>query len=212
MTNKNIYIALLKAQKQITYAVKDALNPHFKNNYATLESVIDAVKAPLNDNGIFITHELVENILTTKLIHAETSEFVSSSIPLILSRNDMQQLGSAITYAKRYNLTSLCNLPTEDDDGNAASLPNAYKEKLKTTQNAVPKPSSVAGLTVENFVVKFGPDDIKNKTFKEIGAKRLSEHCRSIVDQHEAQGKEITKATQSFLDAARSYIVQCSKG
>ena len=125
---KTIHKALLEAQKVITHATKDATNPHFKSKYATLESVIDAVKKPLNDVGIYITHSTsIEGNLMTSLIHAESGESIVSQSPLIMNRQDMQQLGSAQTYAKRFNLTALLNLPTEDDDGNTVSQP--VKEK-----------------------------------------------------------------------------------
>ena len=48
----NIAKALVKAQKAITFASKDALNPHLKSKYADLPSVIDAVKVALNESGI----------------------------------------------------------------------------------------------------------------------------------------------------------------
>ena len=51
-TLNKIAPALLAAQKVITFAVKDAVNPHLKNRYADLPSVIDAIKSALNDAGI----------------------------------------------------------------------------------------------------------------------------------------------------------------
>ena len=200
---QKIMTALLKAQTQISFAVKDKTNPHFKSKYATLESVIDAIKEPLNKNGIVIYHKTtIDGSLVTTLIHSESGEFIESVSPLIMNRQDMQQLGSAQSYAKRYNLTALTNLPTEDDDGNAASHNSQTQVKSEFKSNSK---------DVSNYVVKFGPDDIKNKTFKEIGASRLAEHCRSIVNEHDSKQKQPSEATQKFLDSARSYVIQCQK-
>lgn len=128
---KNINKALLAAQIKIKSAVKDKANSHFKSTYATLESVIDAVKEPLNEAGIFIINTTNrDNLLTTSLVHAESGEMVSSEFQ-ISSASNPQQFGSASTYGKRYNLTSLLSLPTEDDDGNEASLPKPQKEQYK---------------------------------------------------------------------------------
>lgn len=118
---KLIISALIKAQANIGSAAKDATNPHFKNKYATLESVIEAVKGPLLAEKITIVHSQgPDDTLITSLYH-ESGECLQTSSKLLLDRQNMQSLGSAQTYAKRYNLTSLLNLPTEDDDGNAAT-------------------------------------------------------------------------------------------
>jgi hypothetical protein len=47
-----IATALAKAQGQMEAATKDALNPHFKQKYADLASVREAIKKPLSENGI----------------------------------------------------------------------------------------------------------------------------------------------------------------
>ena len=203
---QKIMTSLLKAQTQISFAVKDKTNPHFKSKYATLESVIDAIKKPLNDSGIVIVHKITNiddsQYLETLLIHSESGESISSQAKIINLKGDIQGYGSAISYLKRYNLTALTNLPTEDDDGNAASHDSQTQVKSEFKSNSK---------DVSNYVVKFGPDDIKNKTFKEIGASRLAEHCRSIVNEHESKQKQPSEATQKFLDAARSYVIQCQK-
>lgn len=122
MENINLMKALLKAQVEIKHAQKDAKNPYFKSDYATLNSVLEACKAILNKNGILISQSCQGNKLTTSLIHAETGESISSSLDLI-NVKDMQAMGSAITYARRYTLQALVCIGAEDDDGNAASHP-----------------------------------------------------------------------------------------
>jgi len=122
---KTIMPAMLRAQKEITFAAKDAKNTFFNNaKYATLESVISAIKDPLNKHGILIMHSTsLDNTLTTTLMHVESCEFIAAESKLLMKNQDMQSFGSAQTYSKRYHLTALLNLPTEDDDGNLASGP-----------------------------------------------------------------------------------------
>ena len=55
------------------------------------------------------------------IIMHESGEFISGEFLLKCSKNDPQGMGSAITYARRYGLQSACGIPSEDDDGNAAS-------------------------------------------------------------------------------------------
>ena len=59
----------------------------------------------------------------TRLLHT-TGESFSSKVYLVLDKQNMQGLGSAITYARRYGLLGMANLEAEDDDGNEASKPS----------------------------------------------------------------------------------------
>ncbi len=117
--------ALSKAQSRIQGALKDAENPHFKSNYADLESTWNACRQQLADNGLAITQTMHkvdgERILRTTLLHI-SGESISGDTPILLgTRQDMQALGSAITYARRYGLASMVGVaPKDDDDGEAA--------------------------------------------------------------------------------------------
>lgn len=116
-----LYQALLKSQTEIENAHKDAKNPYFNSTYSTLNSVLDACKAILNKNGILIAQKCEGLKLTTTLIHSESGEEISSTLDLI-SIPDMQKLGSAITYARRYTLQALIAIGAEDDDANSVSI------------------------------------------------------------------------------------------
>lgn len=121
--------------------LKDAKNPHFKNTYATLGAILGAVENPLITQSVVIVHEQVPQdngwLLKTSLIHWESNQAISTVFPV--SGSDPQKLGSALTYARRYNLLNLLNLSTEDDDGNAASVPQiseAQREVIKKALDA----------------------------------------------------------------------------
>jgi len=118
--------ALVAAQIKIKFATKDSINPHFKSNYADLQSVIEAVKGPLNECGIaFIqTPSKSENgflSLTTTLMHT-SGQFITDTASIPLPKNDPQGYGSAIKYGRRYALAAICGLYDADDDGEAAAL------------------------------------------------------------------------------------------
>ena len=117
-----LFKALAKAQETINHASKDGQNPHFRSKYATLESVIDATKIPLLNNKLLIIQSTTAtNTLLTRLVHSESSQFIETETNLMMEKNDMQKLGSAITYARRYAISSMLNIAQEDDDGNLAS-------------------------------------------------------------------------------------------
>lgn len=117
--------ALLEAQKSITFAAKDATNPHFRNKYADLPAVVDAIKPALNDAGISFLQAATPSDddklhLTTRLIHS-SGEWIEDTLVIPLPKQDPQGYGSAMTYARRYALAAMTGLYQDDDDGNAGS-------------------------------------------------------------------------------------------
>lgn len=117
--------SFLAAQKQMRGAEKDARNPHFKNQYSTLESVIDAVKEPLNSNGIAFSHRHItvnDGVMSIQLylMHEEGHE-ESSIYQCQLKDASPQGVAGAVTYSKRYSLMAYCGIPSADDDGETAS-------------------------------------------------------------------------------------------
>jgi len=135
--------ALAKCQGEIIPASKDSDNPFFKSKYADLSAILEAVRKPLQNNGLSITQTTkYENqiiILITTLRH-ESGEEVSGEYPVIPLKQDPQGFGSALTYARRYALQSILMVAAEDDDdGNAASQ---TKPPVKKPANTQPPPAN----------------------------------------------------------------------
>lgn len=129
--------ALLAAQRQITFAAKEATNPHFRSKYADLPAVIDAVKPALNEAGIVFMQmpapsESGTLALCTRLIH-ESGEWIESTATCPLQKNDPQGYGSANTYLRRYSLAAAVGLYQDDDDGQAASMPTKQQSRGPVT-------------------------------------------------------------------------------
>lgn len=117
--------ALAKAQAEIKGAKKDAENPFFKSTYADLASVWEACRLPLSTNELAISQitEIMDGtlVLRTILMHS-SGESISSYLPLLLGEKaTSQQLGSALSYNRRYALSAIVGVAPEDDDGNKAS-------------------------------------------------------------------------------------------
>ena len=133
---KNLALAMNKAQAEMGGAIKGAANPFFRSKYADLSSVVQAVKEPFANNGLSYVQFPIEEGgrigVETILMH-ESGEYLSQSFTVHLAKQDAPQAGSAITYCRRYALQSLAGIPSEDDDGNAASKPSkAATFKLDT--------------------------------------------------------------------------------
>ncbi len=132
---KRIATALAAAQINMSKALKQASNPHFRSKYADLGSVMDACLPALNERGIAVIQPTGENELgrfvETIMIHGESGEQLSCRVPLIVGKNDMQGYGSAVTYARRYGLMAMAGIAPEDDDGNAAAKAAPKQEAPK---------------------------------------------------------------------------------
>lgn len=146
-TIAKIALALSKAQKKIGTATKGAANPFFKSKYADLGSVMEACKEALNSEGITVLQPVTttpdgKHAVETVLLH-ESGEYIASTMTLELTKTNMQDLGSAITYARRYSLQSLVFIPSEDDDGEKAmqrtTTPVKSAPVATATTDAAPK-------------------------------------------------------------------------
>lgn len=134
---KNISLAFLKAQMEMGNAVKGNTNPFYKNQYADLNAVREAVIPVLNANGITVLQPMVHvdgrNFVKTVLLH-ESGEMIESMTEIIYAKtNDAQAQGSGITYARRYGLQSLVCVGADDDDGNKASQLPKEKQPISST-------------------------------------------------------------------------------
>lgn len=121
-------------------ATKSAANPFFKSKYANLEEVIRVVKTAFEANGLSFVQFPISGEGTagveTIILH-ESGEFISNEFLLKCSKADPQGMGSAITYARRYGLQSACGIPSEDDDGNAASAPMSKQRAIDILTQAI---------------------------------------------------------------------------
>lgn len=121
-TIKAVSLALWKFQCQIKNPGKDSVNPHFRNRYTSLPALIDHCKPLLNELGLVVTQLCDEDYVTTLVMHPESGEFIGARLKLIIDKANMQGMGSAITYARRYGYAAILGIASEeDDDGNAAS-------------------------------------------------------------------------------------------
>jgi hypothetical protein len=119
-----ISAALAKAQGEIQNPAKEAQNPHFRSTYADLSGGINAIRDGLSKNGIaFIQSTRLDGdilIVDSRLSHA-SGQWVESEFPACKFPAKPQEIGSALTYARRYALFALVGIAGEDDDGNAAN-------------------------------------------------------------------------------------------
>lgn len=133
--------ALIKVQQHLQPATKDANNPFTKSKYATLNSVMDSCRDALLSNGIWLCQYPVPAEpgylgLVTKLTHAESGQWQSSLAVVPLPKQDPQGVGISMTYIRRYALSAMLGIVTEEDtDGEFASDKSNRIQKRKNTVN-----------------------------------------------------------------------------
>ena len=113
-----MYRKLHNAKLAIGKVHKNAQSHHSK--YADLNAVLDACEHILLENGLIIMQPIIDQMVYTKIIDVDSGEHVESMMKLPDLQNP-QQLGSAISYYRRYTLTSILSLASTDDDGKAAA-------------------------------------------------------------------------------------------
>lgn len=139
---RTLFERMLAAQQKIGVVSKDKRNPFFKSKYADINIIIEMVKPILNGEGILFMQPL-SNVdgkpaITTILMDGKERIEYTTVFPDLPQHvegkksNPFQDMGSAITYYRRYALISALGLEAEDDDGNAApqsSAPNKGMSK-----------------------------------------------------------------------------------
>ena len=127
----NIIKALVKVQSQLENLTKDT--QAFKYKYVKLDKLVDAVKEPLNKNGIFFSQMPLgdSNQIGVRTIFYHTSgEWIAtqllSPIAELQGQNMYQSQGSAITYFRRYSLAAMLGLCDVDDTDAQGKVEKTY--------------------------------------------------------------------------------------
>jgi hypothetical protein len=137
-------LALSKAQAENGTVSKDAKNPFYKNNYATLAQVWETVRPILTSHGLSVvqmpSHDENGYYVESMLIHS-SGQWIKSKTYMKPVKDDPQGIGSLISYARRYALQSLVMVCPDDDDGEAAMGRNTAPV-VKATVTKVIKPAA----------------------------------------------------------------------
>lgn len=142
--------AVVKAWSSIEAAVKNSTNPHLKNHYADLSSLMDAIKQPMADNGLAVFQpvssmegDLPGAIVETYIMHT-SGQWMMSSFSMVSNDRKPQAIGATITYARRYALGAMLGMVAEeDDDGNSGSGTTGPRQSApRPTPQPQPKPQS----------------------------------------------------------------------
>lgn len=208
--------ALIKAKQNFEKITKDKLNPHYKTPYASLDSILSAVSESLHNNGLVIVQTLTpdgrENgqSLVTTLYH-ESGNSISETFVLPIQA-DIQKLGAAITYARRYSICCILGVTAEDAaDAVTPSKSQATSTKLaeggsKKAYEVIQVVSDLLGgvpvAEIKEAIVELGKQNSAQLTDLELGfvIRKLStnwgyrtgayEHIKHALNSYDKNTKE----------------------
>jgi len=130
---------LMKAKQEIGTVKKDSKNPFHKSNYASLNAYIDASEEHLLNNGLILVQagngSFTEPMMVSTLIHPESGQWLKSYFPILNPKSDSQGLGASVTYMRRYSISTLLGLVSEDDDGETAVGRGKYDQQNKSKKS-----------------------------------------------------------------------------
>ena len=200
---KEIYGALV-AIGDIQNPPKNATNPHFKNRYADLSGILDAVKPNLKKNGLAVVQgveaEGNQVKIQTRIIHI-SGEWIESELTLQAAGTDPQKIGSAITYGRRYSISAILNIAADDDDDGEENRP---KNPPQSTQKQNPVNQSQQAKKAAQTALS--PVDLRLKSFFDVVGMTKAENSKLIDYARQKIG--IQAAYQNMSDDAKAKIAE----
>lgn len=125
--------AFLEAKKGFEKPKKSKKSNH--GDYSTVEDINDATQPALQANNLVIIPSVRDDILTVRLYHTLTGQFLEDVRKLVSEKSGCQGMGASNTYMLKYALKTILNISGNDDDDDGQAE-QAYIEKQKKEEQA----------------------------------------------------------------------------
>jgi hypothetical protein len=198
---KEIATALCKFQAEVKNPSNSAVNPFFKSKYAPLNEILNDVRPLLAKHGLSVlqmpSSDGQDVIVTTLLMHTSGEWIESCPLTMRPVKNDPQGIGSTITYGRRYALSAILGISSEDDDdGNEASNRTSKPQKADDKAKSAPKndkPVMDALITEKAMKALHALGKEKGMSHDDIShlASITFENIESLNDLTEAQARQL---------------------
>jgi hypothetical protein len=137
---EHLATAFATAQAELQNPTKNKINPHFKSGYVGLADGLETVRKTFADHDLsFIQGTSVSDgiiVMNTRILH-KSGQWIESEYP-VSGFSRPQEMGSAMTYARRYSLFAMVGIAGEDDDdGNAAQASEQAAQPATVKKTAV---------------------------------------------------------------------------
>lgn len=171
----DICAALVNFQAELAPVAKDATNPHLKNRYASLDAIWEAIRPLLAKHGLAIIQGPTSDPerhggaigMTTRIVH-QSGQWIEASVTIPIGevgkgRNLAQEIGSTITYLRRYCLSAALGVVADEDDD--SGTPPAPAKRPPARKPAAKKPAGGNGAQAAVTVTEeelFGPQPARD--------------------------------------------------
>lgn len=211
-----IAAALAAFQAEVKNPANTATNPFLKNKYAPLSEVLNAIRPIAAKHGLAIIQEPAvdhDSVTITTYIFHSSGQFIVSS-PLVIQlggKGTAQEIGAAVTYGRRYALSALLGVSSEDDD-DANSISNAQPKtqqpQAKQPQQpdmVKPKPAGVISEAQRKRMFALGPEQVVRAVIGAHGYEHTTEVTKAdydaICSEIEAAAKELKEVAADAQQA-----------
>jgi hypothetical protein len=236
MAEDTLAMALAKAQLQFiqpkknkTVNYKDRTGRQIKYAYADLADVIEAVKKPLAENNLAYFQLLKEGSENNWLLETTVMHWSGNAISSVYNLPNpanirAQEFGSALTYARRYSLSAILGIASEEDeDGQIAQNLKPTPPPKKKPKPQLPKlnPEPDQG-DISDYVPEFDPNDqfpdfnlgeyvvpfgiYQGRQLNQIDPERLRQYIQTIVKKAKDENKPIQGKVLDFINNVENYI------
>lgn len=182
----NISKAFCQFQSEVKNPSNDAINPHFKSKYSTLANILNTILPILTKHKLAIIQNPSSDgsnvVINTTLLH-ESGEWIElDQFTIKPDKVTAQGLGSAITYGRRYTLSALLGISSEDDDDGiiaSGSMQNSQLTKNLSAEKVENKLADKnAGLICESCksVTERNVADYSLSKFKKIYCRKCQQN------------------------------------
>ncbi len=231
-----ISAALAKAQGEFPAIPKNKrvrIPGRGEYNYADLSQILDLTRPALNKHGISISQTIDETIegkpaCVSKAIHS-SGQMITASCPILLDNKNMQSVGGAITYARRYSLSMLLCISADDDfdetspDARIETKPARQATKQTQAEDSSSRPQSAVKPVktreiknvatgearsvsdVGSYYVKFGKK-YYGKTLEQMGYEEVKGYLAWIKKETEGSGKPMSPEGVDFVEHAEAFL------
>ncbi len=130
---KHLFKALADFQQEVPVIHKATQG--YGYTYADLPKILEVINPLLKKHGLGFTQLINGTQIATCLFHIESAESIESKIDIpqgviLKGMNEFQVLGSAITYLRRYSLSSMLGLITDKDTDASGEQIKSEPKKL----------------------------------------------------------------------------------
>ena len=149
-----LFTAVAKAQAEIKNPAKNTKNTYFKNEYADLTAVLNAIRPVAAAHGLSFVQsvDMVDDRVTVQSqVSHSSGQWIKSSAMVPLSenvKNVPQEIGIISTYIRRYQAQAMWCINAEQDDD---AQPLTEPEKSDELDDILGSKSQINGLSDEQF-------------------------------------------------------------